>query len=139
MRPHEPGRSSGRATRLGRGGGANGRQGSRKPAPAPGAGYAAGSAWPLPGRLRRPAWPAHKRRSGRPPLREERPAAAGPALPPGKGGAAAARAVSADYNLVAARRKTWGRMTRARRGNAVLAHPCAYLNGHFVRNGDKRA
>jgi len=38
-----------------------------------------------------------------------------------------------------ARRNTRGRMTRARRGNAVLAHSCANLNGHFARNGDKRA
>ena len=53
-----------------------------------------------PGRLRQPAWLAQQRKSGRPPLREERPAAAGPALPPGKGGAAAARAVSTDHNLV---------------------------------------
>ena len=36
-----------------------------------------------------------------------------------------------------ARRKTGGRMTRARRGNAVLAHSCASLKGHFVRNGYK--
>ena len=36
-----------------------------------------------------------------------------------------------------ARRKTGGRMTRARRGNAVLAHSCVSLKGHFVRNGYK--
>ena len=30
-------------------------------------------------------------------------------------------------------------MTRARRGNAVLAHSCANLKGHFARNGDNRA
>ena len=89
------------AATVGRGGGANGRQGRRRL----GAGYAAGSAWPLPGRLRQPAWPAHRRRSGRPPLREERPEAAVPALPPGKGGAAAARAVSTDHNSPGARRK----------------------------------
>ncbi len=29
-------------------------------------------------------------------------------------------------------------MTRAHRGNAVLAHSCANLNGHFARNGYKR-
>ncbi len=29
-------------------------------------------------------------------------------------------------------------MTWARRGNAVLAHSCANLNGHFARNGYKR-
>ena len=30
-------------------------------------------------------------------------------------------------------------MTRARRGNAVLAHSYANLKGHFARNGYKRA
>jgi len=29
-------------------------------------------------------------------------------------------------------------MTRARRGNAVLAHSCANLKGHFAKNGDNR-
>ncbi len=32
-----------------------------------------------------------------------------------------------------------GKMTRARSGNTVLAHSCAYLKGHFARNGYKRA
>ena len=29
-------------------------------------------------------------------------------------------------------------MTRARRGNAVLAYSCANLKGHFAKNGYKR-
>ena len=64
----------------------------------PGAqGWTAGGAWPLPGCLRMPAWPAAAggRGAGRPPLHEERTAAAVLALPPGKG-RAAARAVSSD-------------------------------------------
>ena len=42
---------------------------------------------------------ASGRNYGRPPLREERPEAAGSALSPGKGGAAAARAVSLNQAL----------------------------------------
>ena len=40
--------------------------------------------------------------------------------------------------LHGARRKTRGRMIWVRRGNAVLAHSCANLKEHFVRNGCKR-
>ena len=51
----------------------------------------------------------------------------------------AARAVSTEHNVQALVVKRRVRMTRACRGNAVLAHSCANLNGHFARNGDKRA
>ena len=56
MRPHEPGRSSGRAPRP------KGAAVGRTAASAAGAfaaqGWTGGRAWPLPGRLRMPAWSA---------------------------------------------------------------------------------
>jgi len=74
MRPHVPGRSSGRAPRP------QGAAVGRTAASAAGAfaaqGWTGGRAWPLPGCLRMPAWFAQQRKSGRPPLREERTAAA---------------------------------------------------------------
>jgi len=80
-----------------------------------------------------------KRESGRPPLREERPKAAGPALPSGKGGPAAGKGRFLILERQGARRKTGGRMIPPRREKAVLAHSRANLKGHFGKNGYKRA
>ena len=57
----------------------------------------------------------------------------------GKAAQLAAKGRFLKSNRQGARRKTGGAMTPARRENAVLAHSCANLKGHFVRNGCKRA
>jgi len=133
MRPHEPGRSSGRAPRP------KGAAVGRTAASADGAyaaqGWTGGRAWPLPGRLRQPAWPAHRRRSGRPPLHEERPAAAAVLTLPQAKAELRPQGPFPQIITAIARSRTWGRMTRAQRGNAVLAHSCANLKDHFARNG----
>ena len=136
MRPHEPGRTSGRAPRP------QGAAVGRTAASAAGAfaaqGWTGGRAWPLPGRLRMPAWsalfcadlagllimksgPRQQCRLCRQAKAELRPQGPFPQIITSR-----------------PRRRMWGGMTRARRGNAVLTHSCANLKGHFARNGYKR-
>ena len=104
-----------------------------------------GRAGPLPGRLRKPAWPKRsptlkggaKRRSGRPPYREERPKAAVPALPLGKDGAAAARAVSLSRSERAERLPAAPAAGKGRRREHKMRHTSSWRSSPACRQAGK--
>ena len=103
--------------------------------------------WPRgAGVVRKPAWPKRSAGlAGFPFYGELRFVKSGPAVScaaftaqAGKAAQLAAKGRFLRSKRHGARRKMGGVMTPARRGKAVLAHPCANLNGHFARNGYKR-